>query len=122
MTAAIGMPKIAPVMPAILEPMSTEPRTTMGWIPTAPAMTRGWSTFITRNQPTPITMIAGSVALGWTRIATSDVVNRPLMRLPASRALWAGFVRPIVEERVVDRRTLIVSGLVTMAAGAARAQ
>ena len=59
-TAAIGIPKIAPGMPAIRPPMSTEPRTTIGWMPTAPCMIRGWSTFMTTSQPTPIRMIAGS--------------------------------------------------------------
>ena len=38
-------------------PMSTDPRTTIGWIPTAPCMSRGWRTFMTTNQPTPMSMI-----------------------------------------------------------------
>src|SRR5690349_1583176 len=40
-TAAIGMPKMAPGIPAIFEPMRTEPRTTIGWMPTAPCMILG---------------------------------------------------------------------------------
>src|SRR3954466_15557321 len=58
-------------MPATFDPMSTDPRTTIGWIPTACAMSRGWTTFMTRNQPTPIAIRAGSVASGFTRMATS---------------------------------------------------
>ena len=53
MTAAIGMAKIAPGMPAILTPTSTEPRTTIGWMPTR-CMSRGWRMFMTTNQPTPM--------------------------------------------------------------------
>ena len=63
-TAAIGMPKIAPGMPAIRSPMRTEPRTTIGWIPTASCMSRGWRTFMTTNQPMPMRMIAGTSAPG----------------------------------------------------------
>ena len=43
-------------------PISTEPRTTIGWMPTAPCMIRGWSTFMTTSQPAPIRMSAGSAA------------------------------------------------------------
>ena len=58
-TAAIGMPKIAPEMPAIFEPMSTEPRTTIGWMPTAPDIRRGWRMFIVTNQPMPMMISVG---------------------------------------------------------------
>ena len=51
--------------------MSTEPRTTIGWIPTAPCMSRGWRTFITTNQPMPIRMSAGSSAPGTKKSATT---------------------------------------------------
>ena len=69
-TAAIGIPKIAPGMPAIRPPMRTEPRTTIGWMPTAPCMIRGWRTFMTTNQPAPIRMSAGRTASGWRTRAT----------------------------------------------------
>ena len=59
------MPKIAPGMPAILIPTSTEPRTTIGWIRSDVAMIRGWSQFmITRNQPTPTTMLDAEHGIG----------------------------------------------------------
>ena len=63
-TAAIGIPKIAPGMPAIREPIRTEPRTTIGWMPTAPCMIRGWRTFMTTIQPAAIRMSVGTRALG----------------------------------------------------------
>ena len=46
--------------PAIRLPIRTEPRTTIGWMPTAPCMIRGWRTFITTSQPAPIRITAGS--------------------------------------------------------------
>src|SRR6185369_13237013 len=58
-TAAMGIPKIAPGIPAILEPMRTDPRTTIGWIPTAPCMIRGCRTFMTSSHPTPMIAIVG---------------------------------------------------------------
>ena len=69
-TAAIGIPKITPAMPATFEPMRTEPRTTIGWMPTAPCMIRGWSTFIAMNQPMPMIRAVGSSASGWNTSAT----------------------------------------------------
>ena len=59
-TAAIGMPKIAPTMPAILPPMTTDARTTIGWMPTAPDISRGEMMFIVTNQAMPITISTGS--------------------------------------------------------------
>ncbi len=58
------MPKIAPGTPAIRDPTSTDPRTTIGWIPTAPCMIRGWSTFMTTIQPMPMSTIDGTSASG----------------------------------------------------------
>ena len=55
-TAAIGMPKIAPGMPATLRPTSTEPRTTIGWIRSEVDMIRGWSQFMTTSQPIATTI------------------------------------------------------------------
>ena len=59
----MGMLKIAPMMPAIFEPMSTEPRTTMGWMPTAPDIRRGWRMFIVTNQPMPMMISVGRKGL-----------------------------------------------------------
>ena len=95
MTAAIGMPKITPGMPAIRPPISTDPRTTIGWIPTAPCMIRGWSTFITTNQPAAIRAVTGSSASGLKRRATITggihATNGPkngiAMRMPAAAAV-----------------------------------
>ena len=71
MTAAIGRPKIAPGTPATLDPISTLAKTTTGGMPTASAMTRGWTTFITTNQPIPIPTSAAGVAFGRLTKATS---------------------------------------------------
>ena len=57
--------------PAIRPPMRTEPRTTIGWMPTAPCMIRGWRTFMTTNQPAPIRISAGSADSGWRTRATT---------------------------------------------------
>ena len=70
MTAATGMPKIAPDTPAIFEPMITEARTTIGCSPTASAISRGWRTFITMNQPTIMIAKVGRIRPGWVKIAT----------------------------------------------------
>ena len=70
-TAAIGIPKIAPAMPAILPPMTTEARTTIGWMPTAPDIIRGEMTFIVTNHAMPITISTGRTALGSNRSATA---------------------------------------------------
>ncbi len=50
--------------PRSAQPISTEPRTTIGWMPTAPCMIRGWRMFMTTNQPMPMRTIAGSDRLG----------------------------------------------------------
>ena len=63
-TAAIGMPKIAPGMPAILSPTSTEPRTTIGWIRSDVAMIRGWSQFMTTSQPMATTIVDAERRVG----------------------------------------------------------
>ena len=83
-TAAIGIPKIAPGMPAIRPPMRTEPRTTIGWMPTAPCMIRGWRTFITTNQPTPIRMIVGHDGVGL-QDERDDDRRRPRHERPEER-------------------------------------
>src|ERR1035437_1401957 len=71
MTAATGMPKMAPGMPASLEPIMTEPRTATGWRPTASAMRRGWMMFINTNHPTTMMIMAGSATSGLKKMATS---------------------------------------------------
>ena len=43
----------------------------MGWIPTAPDMSRGCSTFMVRSQPTAITTSTGSTISGLKSSATS---------------------------------------------------
>ena len=77
----MGIPKIAPGTPAMREPMSTEPSTTMGWMPTAPCMIRGWRTFITTIQPAPIRIAAGNSTSGLvtraTRIGGAQARNGP---------------------------------------------
>ena len=91
------MPKIAPMIPPTFEPMSTEPRTTIGWMPTASCMSRGWRTFMTMNQPTPMHAIVGRSASGRTTIATrtggSHATNGPkngmAMRTPAAAEVTA---------------------------------
>ena len=83
-TAAIGIPKIAPGMPAIRPPMRTEPRTTIGWIPTAPCMIRGCRTFITTSQPAPIRMIVGTSVLGL-QDESHDDRRRPRHERPEER-------------------------------------
>ena len=70
-TAAIGMPKIAPAIPPIFEPMRTEAMTTIGWMPTACSISRGWSTFMTMIQPIAIAISVGSRTSGFRSIATS---------------------------------------------------
>ena len=47
-----------------IDPTTTEPRTTMGWIPTAPAIRRGERMFIVTNHAMPMTMSTGTTALG----------------------------------------------------------
>src|SRR5664279_3252891 len=71
MTAATGMPKMAPGIPASLDPTITEPRTTTGWRPNASAIRRGWMTFISTNQPAIMMISTGSTALGTKKTATS---------------------------------------------------
>jgi hypothetical protein len=71
MTAATGMAKMAPGMPASLLPIMTEPRTTTGWSPTASAMSRGWMMFISTNQPMTMMTRTGSAASGLKKTATS---------------------------------------------------
>ncbi len=65
------MPKIAPDTPAIFEPMITEPRTTIGWRPTASAISRGWRTFMTTNQPTIMIASVGRMSPGSVKTATT---------------------------------------------------
>ena len=70
MTAATGMPKMAPGMPAIFEPIITEPRTATGWSPTASDISRGWTMFMSTNQPTTMMAMTGRAASGLKKIAT----------------------------------------------------
>ena len=71
-TAAIGIPKIAPAMPAIFEPMTTETSTTIGWMPTEPDISRGWRMFIVTNQPMPMRTSTGRrVRSGMSMAATT---------------------------------------------------
>ena len=62
---------MAPAIPAIFEPMTTDARTMIGWMPTAPAISRGWRTFIVTNQPMPMMTRTGSTALGTISSATA---------------------------------------------------
>ncbi len=57
-------------MPNSFIPTRTEARTTTGWRPTAPARMRGWMTFWTTNQPTPMIASAGRRASGLVTAAT----------------------------------------------------
>ena len=51
--------------------MSTETRTTTGWMPTVLAMTRGCTMFMVTNQPTAMTMMMGMSASGWVSMAAT---------------------------------------------------
>ena len=55
---------MAPGMPAMRNPISTDPSTTTGWIPTVSRMIRGWRMFITTNQPTTIATNVGPTTSG----------------------------------------------------------
>ena len=84
-------------------PMRTEPRTTIGWMPTAPCMIRGCMMFMTTNQPTAIRAMVGSSASGWKSSATitggAQATNGPkngiAMSSPAATEDSATSGRPI---------------------------
>ena len=96
------MPKIAPAIPAILAPTTTDPRTTIGWIPTEPAISRGWRTFIVTNQPMPMMIATGSTGPSGMSIATStggiQDTNGPkngiIWSTPAATVVSAAYGRP----------------------------
>ena len=101
-TAAIGIPKMAPTMPAIFDPMTTEASTTIGWMPTAPDMRRGEMTFMVTNHAMPMRMRTGSVASGLRSRAmttggsqdTNGPKNGIIWSRPAAAVVTAAYGRP----------------------------
>ncbi len=101
-TAAIGMPKTAPAIPAIRRPTTTDPSTTMGWMPTAPAMSRGWRTFMVTNHATAIRIRTGTTGPSGVSSTTStggaQDTNGPkngiICRRPAMTVVTAAYCSP----------------------------
>jgi hypothetical protein len=67
-------PEDRPGMPAMREPMSTEPRTTIGWMPTAPCMIRGCRTFMTTQPADAHDHERRQEGLGWRTAPRGPVV------------------------------------------------
>ena len=101
-TAAIGIPKIAPAMPAILPPMTTDARTTIGWMPTEPANSRGEMMFIVTNQAMPIRIRTGTTGpLGISSVTstggshdTNGPKNGTIWSRPAETVVMAAYGSP----------------------------
>ena len=70
-------------------------------MPTACSMSRGWTTFITMNQPTPIANRAGRIASGLVKIATrtggSHATKGPKNGIAIRTPLAALVMRHVVE-------------------------
>ena len=93
---------MAPAMPAILPPITTDARTTIGWMPTAPDISRGEMTFIVTNQAMPMTIRTGSATSGLSSSATatggSQDTNGPkngiIWSRPAATVVTAAYGSP----------------------------